>query len=78
MVDMRGKLTAALRVRIPPPKEAGATAAVSPPKPAQSGNGAAAAALPPKPTTAAPVDDLELADEPAKALSDELDDEVAF
>src|SRR5215469_6175012 len=34
MVDMRGKLTAALRVRIPPPKQAGATAAVSPSKPA--------------------------------------------
>jgi hypothetical protein len=48
MVDMRGKLTPALRVRIPPPKQAGATAAVSP-----SGNGAATAAPPPKPTTAA-------------------------
>src|SRR5215469_1516722 len=34
MVDMRGKLTPALRVRIPPPKEAGATAAVAPSKPA--------------------------------------------
>ena len=78
MVDMRGKLTAALRVRIPPPKQAGATAAVSPSKPAQSRNGAATAAPPPKPTTAAPVDDLELADEPPKSLSDELDDEIAF
>ena len=78
MVDMRGKLTAALRVRIPPPKEAGATAAVSPSKPPQSGNGPATAAPLSKPTTAAPVDDPELADEPRKSLSDELDDEVAF
>ena len=78
MVDMRGKLTAALRVRIPPPKQAGATVAVLPSKPAQSGNGAATAAPPPKPTTAAPVDDPELADEPPKSLSDELDDEIAF
>jgi len=78
MVDMRGKLTAALRVRIPPPKEAGATAAVSPSKPAQSGNGAATAVPPPKPITAAPVDDPELADEPRKSLGDELDDEIQF
>ena len=78
MVDMRGKLTAALRVRIPPPKQAGATAAVSPSKPTQSGNGAATAAPPPKRTTTAPVDDPELADEPRKSLGDELDDEVQF
>jgi hypothetical protein len=78
MVDMRGKLTAALRVRIPPPKEAGATAAVSPSKLAQSGDGAATAAPPPKPITVAPVDDPELADEPRKSLGDELDDEIQF
>jgi hypothetical protein len=78
MVDMRGKMTAALRVRIPPPKEAGATAVVSPSKPPQSGNGAATAAPPPKPTIAAPVDDPELADEPRKSLGDELEDEVQF
>jgi hypothetical protein len=77
MVDMRGKVTAALRVRIPPPKQAGATAAVSP-STAQSGNGAATAAPPPRPTTAAPVEDPELADEPRKSLNDELDDEIQF
>jgi hypothetical protein len=77
MVDMRGKLTAALRVRIPPPKQAGATVAVSP-STALSGNGAATTAPPPKPTTAAPVDDPELADEPRKSLNDELDDEIQF
>jgi hypothetical protein len=78
MVDMRGKLTPALRVRIPPPKQAGGTAAVSPSNPPQSGIGAATAAPPPKPTTAAPVDDPDLADEPRKSLGDELDDEVQF
>jgi hypothetical protein len=78
MVDMRGKLTAALRVRIPPSKQPDATVAVSPPTPPQSGNGAATAAPPPKPPTAAPVDDPELADEPPKSLGDELDDEIAF
>jgi hypothetical protein len=78
MVDMLGKLTAALRVRIPPPKQAGETVAVLPSKPPRSGNGAATEVPPPKPTTAVPVDDPELADEPPKSLSDELDDEIAF
>jgi hypothetical protein len=81
MVDMRGKLTPALRVRIPPPKQAGETAAVSPSNPPQSSNGAATAA-PPKPTTTAPGDDPRLADEPRKSprksLGDELDDEIPF
>jgi hypothetical protein len=82
MVDMRGKMTAALRVRIPPPKQAAASAAPAP-KPAPSGNGAAAAsaaaaaaaAATPKP--AAEVDP-ELADEPAKPLGDEMEDEIPF
>jgi hypothetical protein len=78
MIDMGGKLTKALRVRIPPPKQAGVTAAVSPSQLPQSGNGAATAAPSPKPTIALPVDDPELADEPPKSLSDELDDEIAF
>src|SRR6516162_5221889 len=56
MVDMRGKLTPALRVRIPPPKQAGATAADSPSNPAQSGKG----------NGAAPGYDPGLADEPPK------------
>jgi hypothetical protein len=76
MVDMRGKLVPALRVRIPPPKQAGATAAVSPSKPPRSGDGAATAAPPLKPTT--PADDPELADEPRKSVGDELDDEIQF
>jgi len=76
MVDMRGKLTPALRVRIPPPKQTGASAAPS--APPRSGNGTAIAAPPPKRTTTAPVDDPELADEPRKSLGDELDDEVQF
>ena len=74
--DLRGKPTPALRVRIPPPKQAG-RAAASPSSPPQSGNGAATATPPPKPTTAAPVDP-ELGDEPRKSLGDELDDEIPF
>jgi hypothetical protein len=56
MVELRGKPTPGLRVRIPPPKQAGEAAAVSRSNPPQSGNGAATAAPPPKPTTAAPGD----------------------
>ena len=37
MVDMRGKMTPGLRVRIPPPKQQQAALA---PEPVQSGNGA--------------------------------------
>jgi hypothetical protein len=74
MVDMRGKLTPALRVQIPPPKQGGETAAVSPSNPPQSGNGAATAAPAPK----ARVDDPELADEPPKPLGVELEDEIPF
>ena len=80
MVDMRGKLTPALRVRIPPPKQ---TAAAAPaPKPTTpSGNGAGAAAVKPPPTqqTAATAPaDPELGDDPPKSLSEELDDEINF
>ena len=74
MVPVRGTLTPALRVRIPPPKQA---TAASPSNPPRSGNGAATAAPPPKPTTAAPVDP-ELVDEQRKSLGDELDDEIPF
>jgi hypothetical protein len=89
MVDMRGKLTPALRVRIPPPKSvATASAAPKPPGPkpvatatpapepaAASGNGGA---NPPPPQTAATAADPELEDDPVKPLRDELDDEIAF
>jgi hypothetical protein len=89
MVDMRGKLTPALRVRIPPPKSAAtATAAPKPPGPkpvatatpapepaAPSGNGGA---NPRPPQTAATAADPELEDDPVKPLRDELDDEIAF
>jgi hypothetical protein len=79
-VDVRGKLTPALRVRIPPPKQ---TAAAAPaPKPTTpSGNGAGAAAVkpPPTPQTAATAPaDPELEDEPPKSLGEELDDEINF
>ena len=80
MVDMRGKLTPALRVRIPPPKQAAVAAPA--PKPAPSGNGAGAtAAVKPPPTqqtaATAPVDP-ELEDDPPKSLAEDLDDELNF
>jgi hypothetical protein len=79
MVDMRGKMVPALRVRIPPPKQA--TTAPTAPAPKPSGNGAAsipASALDtfgrPRPTAADP----ELDDEPKKSLRDDLEDEIPF
>src|SRR6266566_3691359 len=71
MVDMRGKMVPALRVRIPPPKQA-------------SGNGQTVPAPKPAPTTQASddfVDEVERS--PAKpaarpSLTDEMDDEIPF
>ena len=80
MVDMRGKLTPALRVRIPPPKQA-AVAAPAPKPTTPSGNGAGAAAVKPPPTqqTAATAPaDPELEDDPPKSLAEDLDDEINF
>ena len=76
MVDMRGKMTPALRVRIPPPKQAAAAATA--PEPVQSGNGAAAVAPTQKLMAAAPPVDPELEDDPVKPLADELNDEIDF
>jgi hypothetical protein len=66
MDDFRGKMGPAMRVRIPPPKQA-------------SGNGQAAAP-PPKPTLDAFADEKELPAKPAAkpSLSDDLDDEIGF
>jgi hypothetical protein len=80
MTDLRGKLTPALRVRIPPPKQT--AEAVPAPKPAPSGNGAGAtAAVKPPPTqqtaATAPVDP-ELEDDSPKSLAEDLDDELNF
>ena len=49
MTDLRGKMTPALRVRIPPPKQATAAAQqpAAPQQPVTSGNGAAAPAAAP-------------------------------
>jgi hypothetical protein len=69
MVDVRGKMTPALRVRIPPPKQAEQVEAA--PKPPSSGNGAAA-----KP--AASADDPDLAPDPVKSIAEDLDDEIGF
>jgi len=72
MVDMRGKMTPALRVRIPAPKQTGT-----------AGNGQAAAA-PPPPQPAAPVpsqqlDEFGQTQSPTKpSLADDMDDEIIF
>ena len=76
MVDMRGKMTPALRVRIPPPKRAAGAAPA--PEAVQSGNGAAAVAPTQKLMAAAPPVDPELEDDPVKPLADELNDEINF
>jgi hypothetical protein len=76
MVDVRGKMTPALRVRIPPPKQA--AAAAPSPEAVQSGNGAAAVAPTQKLMAAAPPVDPELEDDPVKPLADELNDEINF
>lgn len=73
-VDFRGKAVPALRVRVPPSKQA---AGAELPRSASSGNGATAAASAPEKTATPPVDP-ELADEPKKPLSAEMDDEIPF
>jgi hypothetical protein len=71
MVDMRGKMVPALRVRIPPPKQA-------------SSNGQTVPAPKPAPTTQASddfVDEVERSSaKPAVRpnLADEMDDEIPF
>ena len=75
MVPMQGRMVPGLRVRIPPPKQAG-TMAAKPVKP--SGNGQTAAAEP----KVQPVKDDELEEfiesPPAQSPRDELNDEVDF
>ena len=71
MVDMRGKMVPALRVRIPPPKQA-------------SGNGQTVSAPKPAPTSQASDDFVDEVDrssaKPAVRpnLADEMDDEIPF
>ena len=76
MVDMRGKMTPALRVRILPSKQAAVAAPAT--EAVQSGNGAAAVAPTKKLMAAAPPVDPELEDDPVKPLADELNDEINF
>ena len=74
MVDVRGKVGPALRVRIPPPKQA---APASPPKPASpSGNGAAASPPPVASSPPAAPVDPDLEPDPVKPIAEELDDEI--
>jgi hypothetical protein len=94
MADFRGKMTPALRVRIPPPKQATAAAATpAPQQPAPSDNGAAAApagigaaavplavatAAAPLAAAASAAADPELEPDPVKPLRDELDDDLPW
>jgi hypothetical protein len=86
MIDFRGKMVPALRVRIPPPKQASGNGQ------AQAGNGS----TPAKPTVVEPVAaatpaatpapkpepmvevDPELADDPKPTLAADMDDEIPF
>jgi hypothetical protein len=79
MTEVRGEMKPALRVRMPPPKQPSAAPVVTPQQ--LSGNGAAVAVKPETatpPTKPVPVDDPELAPDPVKPLSDELDDEIPW
>ena len=68
MVDMRGKMTPALRVRIPPPKGGDGQAVAAPPQPS-----------PPTPSAQQQLDEFGQAQSPEKpSLSDDLDDEIEF
>jgi len=92
MTDLRGKMTPALRVRIPPRKPAAVAPQqpAAPQQPVTSGNGAAAlpaaapvaAAVPlaaaALATAALAVVDPELEPDPVKLVSDELDDEIPY
>jgi hypothetical protein len=78
-VDMRGKMVPALRVRIPPPKQATA-APVATPQPQPPSSNGAAAPLPTTtpPTQAAPVSDPELEPDAVKPLDEDMDDSIPF
>jgi hypothetical protein len=93
LADFRGKMTPAVRVRIPPPKQAAAAAATPLQQPVTSGNGAApapaglgaaavplaaAAAAAPLAVAALAAADAELEPDPVKPIRDELDDEIPW
>jgi hypothetical protein len=68
MVEMQGKMTPALRVRIPPPKGGNGQAVAAPPQPS-----------PPTPSAQQQLDEFGQAQSPEKpSLSDDLDDEIGF
>jgi hypothetical protein len=69
-VEMHGKPTMGLRVRIPPPKQSGDATVASKPKP--SGNGQSVAVTQP------PDDDLDDQSPAKTSLADEMDDEINF
>jgi hypothetical protein len=68
MVEMQGKMTPALRVRIPTPKGGNGQAVAAPPQPS-----------PPTPSAQQQLDEFGQAQSPEKpSLSDDLDDEIGF
>ena len=85
MTDLRGKMTPALRVRIPPPKQA-PQQPTDPQQPVTSGNGAAAAlpaavpvgAAAPLAAAALAAVDPELEPDPVKLIREELDDDIPY
>jgi hypothetical protein len=77
MTDVRGKMVPALRVRIPPPKQGGQTAAAVKPRP--SGNGQTAVAAKRKPPVDPKLDDIdELPAQSQTSAADEFDDEIPY
>jgi hypothetical protein len=77
VAEFRGKMGPAMRVRIPPPKQATAAPASPRPTPSgNSGNGAAATAEPAAPTEEDP--DLQPDSAANKPIAEELDDEIPF
>lgn len=81
LADNRGKMTPALRVRIPAPKPATATTArpqqpeaTPPQQPVPKGNGAAPAGAAAAPAAADP----ELEPDPVKSVREEMDDDIPW
>ncbi len=77
MVEMHGKMVPGLRVRIPPPKHSGQTAAAVKPKP--YGNGQAVVVAKPTPPVDEELNEVEAAPVQSQTTdADEFDDEVPF
>ena len=76
MAEFRGKMVPALRVRIPPPKQASGNGQHRQQQPTPSGNGAAAARCADSRRRRSA--DPELEPDPVKPIRDEMDDEIPW